>query len=156
MTRPPRVKNLLMSDISNPKIMIVVAAALIDDQARVLIHKRPAGSKMAGLWEFPGGKVEMGETPEAALVREMREETGIEILQADLFPCSFASADLNDRHLLLLLYVCRQWLGEPAAIYADALRWSALSELSTIKMPPADLPLIAHLKAEASAYVAGR
>ena len=120
----------------------VVAAALIDDTGRVLVQQRPPGKLMADLWEFPGGKMEPGETPEAALVRELAEELGIAVAAADLIPATFASQPLGDRHLLLLLYVCRRWTGEPQALDAVALRWAAPGELRDLPMPPADAPFV--------------
>ena len=128
-------------------LLPVVAVALIDADGRVLVQQRPAGKPMAGLWEFPGGKVEAGETPEAALIRELREELGIDTQAACLAPATFASAPLNDRHLILLLYVCRRWRGIPCALEGGALRWLRPAELHGIAMPPADKPLIALLDA---------
>lgn len=126
--------------------MIVVAAALFDDEGRVLVQQRPNGKPMAGLWEFPGGKVEPGELPEAALVRELEEELGVSINPADLAPLTFASAALGDRHLLLMLYECRQWDGTPVAYHASGLEWVAVRHLRSLAMPPADGPLVAHLE----------
>jgi 8-oxo-dGTP diphosphatase len=128
-------------------LMLVVAAALIDDAGRVLVQQRPPGKVMAELWEFPGGKVEPGETPEAALVRELDEELGITVDAARLHALTFASAPLADRHLLLLLYVCRDWVGEAQALDATALAWHAPAALRALAMPPADLPFIAALEA---------
>jgi 8-oxo-dGTP diphosphatase len=124
----------------------VVAAALVDDTGRVLVQQRPPGKQMAGLWEFPGGKVETGETPEDALVRELNEELGIVVDPAALNPATFASEKLGDRHLLLLLYVCRSWSGDPAALDAVALKWVTLADMRTLAMPPADAPFIAALE----------
>lgn len=127
--------------------LIVVAVALIDGDGRVLVQRRPPGKTMAGLWEFPGGKVEPGETPEAALVRELAEELGIATERACLAPAVFASEPLGDGHLLLLLYVCRKWQGRPQALEGGALRWVRTIELHGLDMPPADRPLIGLLDA---------
>ena len=120
----------------------MVAAALVDDQGRVLLQQRAPGRAMAGLWEFPGGKVEPGERPEAALARELEEELGISVEAGALSPAAFASADNEDRHMLLLLYLCRQWRGEPRALDASALKWVRPGEMGALPMPPADEPLI--------------
>jgi 8-oxo-dGTP diphosphatase len=128
----------------NPTFL-VVAAALIDGAGKVLLQQRPPGKAMAGLWEFPGGKIEPGETPESALVRELEEELGIRVEEGALAPLSFASAPLGERHLLLLLYACREWSGEPEALHASALRWASPAEMRSLPMPPADLPLIGAL-----------
>ncbi len=128
--------------------MTVVAVALIDSDRQVLLQQRAPGRSMAGLWEFPGGKVEDGETPEAALVREIEEELGIVLDQAALVPSCFASAALGDRHMILLLYSCREWRGEPAPLDAAALRWVTLAEMRYLPMPPADEPLIPQLEAQ--------
>ncbi len=125
----------------------VVAAALIDSDGRVLVQQRPAGKSMAGLWEFPGGKIDEGETPEHALVRELREELGVETDRACLAPAAFASEPLGDRHLIMLLYICRKWRGIPQARVASGLRWSRPNELFALEMPPADQPLIGLLDA---------
>lgn len=127
--------------------MIVVAAALIDAEGRVLLQQRPDGRHMAGLWEFPGGKLEPGEHPEAALVRELVEELGIGIEESALSPAAFASAPLGERHMILLLYLCRRWSGEPRALEASGLKWLRPSEMHAPEMPPADGPLIALLEA---------
>jgi 8-oxo-dGTP diphosphatase len=125
----------------------VVAAALVDRDGRLLVQQRPEGLSMAGLWEFPGGKLEAGETPEAALIRELDEELAIDVDHACLAPACFASDMLGDRHLLLLLYVCRKWRGTPVAQHASALRWVRPVELHGLDMPPADKPLIGLLEA---------
>lgn len=144
-----KVKRILTRAASLQKIptMIVVAAALVDGGGRVLLQQRPEGKAMGGLWEFPGGKVEEGEVPEAALVRELAEELGIEVDEDTLAPASFASAALGERHLVLLLFVCRNWRGEPRPLHATALKWLRPGEMSADEMPPADRPLIAALAA---------
>lgn len=126
---------------------LVVAAALIDADGRVLLQQRSSGRALAGLWEFPGGKVESGEVPEAALVRELREELGIETEAACLAPATFASAELGEKHMILLLYVCRTWRGEPQALDATALQWVRPHQMHALPMPPADTPLIGLLDA---------
>lgn len=128
-------------------MLLVAAAALVDTDGRVLVQQRPPGKPMAGLWEFPGGKVEAGETPDAALIRELGEELGIDVEAACLAPAVFASEPLGDRHLLLLLYVCRKWRGTPMAKHATALRWLRPVELHRLEMPPADRPLIGLIEA---------
>ena len=122
--------------------MTVVAAALADGDGRVLLQQRAPGRAMAGLWEFPGGKVDEGELPEAALVRELREELGIEVATADVTPACFASAPLGERHMILLLYLCRRWQGEPQPLDASALRWERPAGMRALAMPPADAPLV--------------
>jgi 8-oxo-dGTP diphosphatase len=122
--------------------MTVVAAALVDSDGRVLLQQRAADRDMAGLWEFPGGKVESDELPEAALIRELREELGIETEPADLEPACFASARLGRRHMILLLYLCRVWRGEPRPLDASALDWLRPEEMQPDEMPPADRPLV--------------
>lgn len=122
--------------------MTVVAAALVRRDGRILIQQRAPGRAMAGLWEFPGGKVEAGERPEAALVRELGEELGIGVDAADLAPATFASADNDGRHMLLLLYVCRHWRGTPEALDATALDWVSPDDMRALAMPPADVPFI--------------
>lgn len=122
--------------------LFVVAAALVDADGRVLLQQRPPGKAMAGLWEFPGGKVESGETPEAALIRELEEELGIRTHASCLAPATFASEPLGERHLLLLLYVCRKWEGLPETRHATELKWAKPSQMFALEMPPADLPLI--------------
>ncbi len=124
----------------------VVGAALIDADGRVLVQQRSAGTAHAGLWEFPGGKVEPGETPEDALVRELEEELAITVPCNCLFPAAFASAPLEGRHLLLLLYTCRKWVGVPRALAAAGLKWVRPHELHGLAMPPADRPLIGLLE----------
>ncbi|WP_191993029.1 (deoxy)nucleoside triphosphate pyrophosphohydrolase [Sphingomonas parva] len=130
--------------------MIVVAAALIDDQGRILLQQRAPGRSMAGLWEFPGGKMEAGERPETALARELEEELGLAVAAEALVPITFASADLpggGGRHMLLLLYTCRTWDGMPEALDAAALAWVHPSEMRLLPMPPADIPFIPILEA---------
>jgi 8-oxo-dGTP diphosphatase len=122
--------------------MTVVAAALIGGDGRILLQQRAPGRAMAGLWEFPGGKVDEGEHPEAALARELREELGIEAGEADLVPACFASAPLGERHMILLLYLCRRWVGEPRPLDASALRWEKPAGMRALAMPPADAPLV--------------
>jgi 8-oxo-dGTP diphosphatase len=127
------------------RLVLVVAAALFDAEGRVLIARRPAGKSLAGLWEFPGGKVEPGEAPEAALVRELEEELAVTVAIADLTPLTFASHSYPDFHLLMPLYAARQWQGAPIAREHDDLAWALPGELSRYPMPPADEPLIAFL-----------
>lgn len=133
LKRPIILKN-------NPTLMKVVALALRRNDGRILLQKRPQNTAMAGLWEFPGGKMENGETPEQSLKREIDEELGIKVAQDDLEPVTFASEALADRHLLLLLYQCSKWQGQPIALHAEELRWVTLEEMSTLPMPPADAP----------------
>jgi 8-oxo-dGTP diphosphatase len=125
--------------------LIVVAAALADAEGRVLLQRRPEGKAMAGLWEFPGGKMEEGERPEAALVRELEEELGIAVEEAALRPAAFASADNGGRPMLLLLYLCRAWRGAPAALHASELAWIAPMDMASLPMPPADVSLVERL-----------
>ena len=125
--------------------MVVVAAAVIDG-GRVLLQQRPPGKAMAGLWEFPGGKVEPGEAPDKALVRELAEELGVVVDIRDVAPITFAAAPLGERHLLLLLYRVSAWSGEPRALEATALTWVAPAEMHALPMPPADVPLIEALE----------
>lgn len=127
--------------------LLVVAAALVDAEGRVLLQQRPEGKSMAGLWEFPGGKVEAGERPEAALVRELEEELGIRTYESCLAPATFASEELDGTDLLLLLYVCRKWTGVPELRHASAMRWVRPVEMFALQMPPADLPMIGILDA---------
>jgi 8-oxo-dGTP diphosphatase len=128
-------------------LMLVVAAVLTDTDGRVLMARRPAGKQHAGLWEFPGGKVELDETPAAALVRELREELGIEIDPDALVPIAFSESP-SERHLVLLLYRCRAWRGEAHALDAAEIRWVAADELVCLDMPPADRPLAEALASE--------
>lgn len=131
--------------MANPTLL-VVACALVDVDGRVLIAQRPEGKAMAGLWEFPGGKVDDGETPEEALIRELREELGIDTKQACLAPLTFASHAYDDFHLLMPLYVCRRWWGTVTAHEHQALKWVRPLALKDYPMPPADEPLIAMLR----------
>lgn len=126
-------------------LVIVVACALVDADGRVLIARRPPGKPMAGLWEFPGGKVEAGERPETTLVRELREELAIDVTEACLAPLTFASHRYPDFHLLMPLYVCRRWHGTAAAREHTELAWVRPQRLRDYPMPPADVPLISHL-----------
>jgi 8-oxo-dGTP diphosphatase len=125
----------------NPTLT-VVAAALVDCDSRVLLQQRPPGRQMEGLWEFPGGKIEPGELPEDALVRELHEELGVETDAGCLTPAAFASAPLGEQHMILLLYVCRDWRGEPKPLEASALKWVRPRQMFALPMPPADKPLI--------------
>ena len=126
-------------------ILTVVAVALVDADGRVLLAQRPEGKSMAGLWEFPGGKIQSGESPEAALIREIKEELGIDVKESCLAPLTFASHAYADFHLLMPLYVCRRWQGEVAAKEGQSLAWVRPTRLSDYPMPPADKPLIAPL-----------
>ena len=127
------------------KVVLVAACALVDADGRVLLAQRPPGRPMAGLWEFPGGKVEAGERPEQSLIREMKEELGIVIREECLAPLTFASHAYPDFHLLMPLYVCRRWEGTVVAQEGQKLAWVRPNRLRDYEMPPADIPLIAHL-----------
>jgi 8-oxo-dGTP diphosphatase len=127
------------------KLVLVAACALIDADGRVLIAQRPEGKSMAGLWEFPGGKVETGERPEQSLIRELKEELGIVVKEGCLAPLTFASHLYPDFHLLMPLYVCRRWEGFVEAQEGQRLKWVRPTELRDYPMPPADEPLISHL-----------
>ncbi len=127
-------------------LLLVAACALIDSDNRVLLARRPEGKKMAGLWEFPGGKLQPGETPEAALIRELREELGIDVAQACLAAFAFASHDYGRFHLLMPLFLCRRWTGTPAGLEGQALAWVPPRRLTEYDMPPADKPLIPLLR----------
>ena len=127
-------------------ILLVVAAALIDVDNRVLIAERPAGKSMAGLWEFPGGKIGDGESPEAALVRELKEELSIEVCDTCLAPFTFASHAYEKFHLMMPLYLCRRWEGEIVPREGQRFKWVRASRLPEFPMPPADLPLIPMLR----------
>lgn len=127
-------------------ILLVAAAALVDVDNRVLIARRPEGKSMAGLWEFPGGKVDAGETPEFALARELREELSIEVCETCLAPFTFASHAYDGFHLLMPLYICRQWQGEVAPREGQQVKWVRAARLVDYPMPPADLPLVPWLR----------
>ena len=127
-------------------IVLVAAVALVDRDGRVLIAKRPAGKAMAGLWEFPGGKVDPGETPETALIRELDEELGIQVPARCLAPLTFASHAYDEFHLLMPLYVCRNWDGIVAAREGQDLKWVRPMRLGDYDMPPADAPLVAMVR----------
>ena len=128
------------------RTVLVAAAALVDDGGRVLIARRPAGKPMAGLWEFPGGKVDPGETPEQALVRELREELGIETATSCLAPIAFASHGYEKFHLLMPVFACRKWTGTPQPREGQSLKWVMPNELARYPMPPADVPLVGLLR----------
>ena len=128
------------------KIVLVAAVALIDPDGRVLLARRPEGKSMAGLWEFPGGKVEPRETPEAALIRELHEELGIGTWHSCLAPLTFASHAYDDFHLLMPLFVCRRWQGQPRPQEGQTLAWVRPNDLASYPMPPADIPLIPILR----------
>jgi 8-oxo-dGTP diphosphatase len=126
--------------------VLVSAVALVDADGRVLLAQRPAGKPMGGLWEFPGGKVDPGETPEAALIRELGEELGIDVAASCLAPLTFASYTYPDFHLLMPLFVCRKWAGTPTAREGQRLAWVRPARLGDYPMPPADTPLVAMLR----------
>ncbi|WP_386679417.1 8-oxo-dGTP diphosphatase MutT [Loktanella sp. R86503] len=128
------------------KVLLVSAVALIDVDGRVLLAQRPAGKSLAGLWEFPGGKVDPGETPEIALIRELQEELGIDTWASCLAPLTFASHTYDDFHLLMPLYACRKWNGTPQGREGQTLKWVRANDLTQYPMPPADIPLIPILR----------
>ena len=128
------------------KTVFVGAVALVDMDGRVLMAQRPEGKSMAGLWEFPGGKVEEGETPEATVVRELKEELGIDITQSCLAPFTFASHSYDDFHLFMPLYLCRVWKGEPHGAEGQNLKWVYPHKMMELPMPGADVPLVAMLR----------
>lgn len=130
----------------NPTMLLVVAAALTNQDGEILLQKRPEGRPMAGLWEFPGGKVESDESPESALVRELKEELGIDVLIENLVPLTFASEPLGNQNLLLLLYRCAEWQGSPQPLDSPELRWLRPAEMDVLPMPPADVPLVRALQ----------
>ena len=127
------------------KIVLVAAVALVDRDGRVLLSKRPEGKQLGGLWEFPGGKVEPGERPEQALIRELKEELGIGVAESCLAPLTFASHAYEAFHLLMPLYVCRRWTGQVRGAEGQELAWVRPLNLKDYEMPPADVPLIPHL-----------
>ena len=143
-----KVNNLSVVSPGKPpkNDLIVVAAALVDRDGRLLVQQRPEGPSMAGLWEFPGGKVEPGETPELALIRELKEELGIDTWRSCLAPLTFASHSYDDFHLLMPLFACRRWEGIPVAQEGQTLAWVRPNKLRDYPMPPADLPLIPILR----------
>jgi 8-oxo-dGTP diphosphatase len=128
------------------KRILVVAVALIDADGRILLAKRPEGKTLAGLWEFPGGKIEGDERPETALIRELKEELGLNVEESCLAPLTFASHAYEDFHLLMPLYVCRRWKGVAQPLEGQTLKWVHAKDLRDYPMPPADLPLIPHLQ----------
>lgn len=128
------------------KVVLVSAVAMIDPDGRVLLAQRPEGKSMAGLWEFPGGKVEADETPEQALVRELNEELGIDTWESCLAPLSFASHSYDDFHLLMPVFACRKWEGQVKPQEGQTLKWVRVNQLRDYPMPPADIPLIAMLR----------
>ena len=127
-------------------VVLVVACALVDIDGRVLLTRRPPGKPMAGLWEFPGGKLLPGETPEAAVIRELREEIGVDTETSCLAPLTFASHAYDDFHLLMPLYVCRVWHGTPTPLEGQELRWVRPRDMAAYPSPPADVPLVAFLR----------
>lgn len=129
-----------------PKIVLVSAVALIDQDGRILLAQRPEGKSLAGLWEFPGGKVEPGESPERALIRELDEELGIDTWESCLAPLTFASHAYDDFHLLMPLFACRKWQGTPQPKEGQVLKWVHARDLRDYPMPPADIPLIPILR----------
>ncbi|GJD99191.1 MULTISPECIES: (deoxy)nucleoside triphosphate pyrophosphohydrolase [Methylobacterium] len=131
-----------MADPVPLKLLLVVAVALVDADGRVLLAQRPPGKTLAGLWEFPGGKIEPGERPEETLIRELAEELGIRVKEACLAPLTFASHAYESFHLLMPLYVCRRWEGFVQPREGQALKWVRPRDLATYPMPPADLPLL--------------
>jgi 8-oxo-dGTP diphosphatase len=131
---------------ANLRLVLVSAVALVDADGRVLLAQRPAGKPLAGLWEFPGGKVNPGETPEVALIRELGEELGIDVAASCLAPFTFASYTYPDFHLLMPLYICRKWSGIPTAREGQRLAWVRPARLGDYPMPPADPPLVAMLR----------
>ena len=127
-------------------MVLVTAAALVDGDGRVLLARRPEGRPMAGLWEFPGGKIDAGETPEVALVRELREELAIDVTESCLAPLTFASHAYEDFHLLMTLFACRVWAGTPRPLEGQEITWARPSRMAKLAMPPADAPLVALIR----------
>jgi 8-oxo-dGTP diphosphatase len=132
--------------MTDKRLLLVAAAALVDADGRVLICKRPQGKSLAGLWEFPGGKLEAGETPEACLIRELDEELGIAVTEACLAPFVFASHTYDSFHLMMPLFLCRRWSGTVRALQHEALAWVRPNQMTDYPMPPADAPLVAWLR----------
>ncbi len=144
-TEVPEAERLATPAGAKP-LLLVAACALVDTDGRVLLTRRPEGKKMAGLWEFPGGKLDPGETPEAALIRELKEEIGIDVAAACLAPFAFASHPYDHFHLLMPLYLCRRWKGTPKPRENQTLAWVRAQKLAEYEMPPADKPLIPLLR----------
>lgn len=128
------------------KLVLVSAIAIVDADGRVLLAQRPEGKSMAGMWEFPGGKIEAGESPEVALIREIEEELGLDICDTCIAPVTFVSHEYETSHLLMMLYICRNWEGIPRGLEGQALCWKRPSEMNALAMPPADKPLISALR----------
>ena len=143
--QPASTQRVTMS-AGQTKLVLVVACALIDADGRILLAQRPEGKPMAGLWEFPGGKIETGERPETTLIRELNEELGIRVKEDCLAPFAFASHGYDSFHLLMPLYLCRRWEGIVVAREGQKLAWARTNELANYAMPPADVPLVAQLR----------
>lgn len=143
--QPASTQRVTMS-AGQTKLVLVVACALIDADGRILLAQRPEGKSMAGLWEFPGGKIETGERPETTLIRELNEELGIRVKEDCLAPFAFASHGYDSFHLLMPLYLCRRWEGIVVAREGQKLAWARTNELANYAMPPADVPLVAQLR----------
>ena len=141
-----RGQSVAATSSSAKPLVLVAACALVDADGRVLLCQRPQGKTLAGLWEFPGGKLEPGETPEACLIRELKEELDVEVAAACLAPFVFASHSYESFHLLMPLYLCRRWEGAPRALEHSEIRWLRPSRLAELPMPPADEPLVAYLR----------